>query len=165
MNQQRGGTSVPQSKKEEGKGKKRMVGEGLGCGGRGLNKGKVWMVGGASAQDPQGWKRSWGLWGVGLRLKEQWGVGVPPTPGLRGQETSPGSPAGFLGSSGWGKCPPLLSSPAPSFWDMGRPHPPASPDLPALPPMPPGPMRVGGEGGAFDGRGSAWELSRLPGPQ
>ena len=28
---------------------------------RGLNKGKVWVVGGANAQDPQGWKRHWRL--------------------------------------------------------------------------------------------------------
>ena len=68
------------------------------------------MVGGANAQDPQGWKRPWELWGgVWLRLKEQKGPGVPPTPGLRGRGTSPGSPAGFLGSSGWGKRPTLLS--------------------------------------------------------
>ena len=33
---------------------------------------------------------------------------MPPASGLRGQGTSPGSPAGFLGLSGWGKRPPLL---------------------------------------------------------
>ena len=38
-------------------------------------------MGEANAQDPQGW----GLWGVGLRLTEQRGPGVPPHPGLRGQ--------------------------------------------------------------------------------
>ena len=31
------------------------------------------MGGVAYAQDPQGWKRPWGLWGVGLRLKQQKG--------------------------------------------------------------------------------------------
>ena len=60
---------------------------------------------------------------------------MPPTPGLRGQGTSPGSPAGFLGSSRQGK--PLLSFPAPLVWGLGGPLPPASPDLPGLPPMPP----------------------------
>ena len=67
------------------------------------------MVGGANAQDPQGWKRPWGLWGVGLRLKEQKGSRCALHPGLRGQGTSPGSLAGFLGLSGWGKHPLLLS--------------------------------------------------------
>ena len=48
-----------------------MGGKGLGCGVQGLSKGEVWVVGGANAQDSQGWKRPWGLWGVWLRLKEQ----------------------------------------------------------------------------------------------
>ena len=66
-------------------------------------------MGGAKAQDPQGWKRPGicGGWGLGSRNRR--GPGVPHTPGLRGQGTSPGSPAGFLGSSWGGKCPPLLS--------------------------------------------------------
>ena len=38
------------------------------------------MVSGANAQDPQGWKRLWGLWGVGLRLKEQKGPRHAPHP-------------------------------------------------------------------------------------
>ena len=78
-----------------------------------LSKGEVWAVGGANAQDPQGWKRPWGLWGWGLGSRNRSIPCVPPTPGLRGQGTSPGSPAGFLGSSGRGKCPPLLFC---SFW-------------------------------------------------
>ena len=57
----------------------------------------------------------------------------PPTPGLRGQGTSPGSPAGFLGSSGQGKRPPLLSCSS----GLGGPLQSASPGLPDLPPMPP----------------------------
>ena len=65
-------------------------------------------MGWASAQDPQGWKRPWGLWGWGLGSRNRRSPGMPPTPGLRGQGTSPGSPAGFLGSSGWAKHPPLL---------------------------------------------------------
>ena len=83
-------------------------------------------MGGANAQDPQGWKRPWGpgVWGLGSRNRR--GPGVPPTPGLRGQGTSPGSPAGFLGSSGRGNPPPLLSRSAPP----GGPLPPA--DLPSL---------------------------------
>ena len=78
------------------------------------------MVGGANAQDPQGWKRPWGLWGMGLRLKDQKGPRRAPTPGLRGQGTSPGSLTAFLASSGRGKHPPLLLLS------------PASPDLPGL---------------------------------
>ena len=46
-------------------------------------------------------------WSLGSRNRR--GTDVPPTPGLRGHGTSPGSPAGFLGLSGWGKRPPLLS--------------------------------------------------------
>ena len=56
------------------------MGEGLGCGGRGLSKGEVWAVGGPNAQDPQGWKRPWGLLGVRLRLKEQKGPRRGPHP-------------------------------------------------------------------------------------
>ena len=70
-----------------------------------------------------------GGWGLGSRNRR--GPGVPHTPGLRGQGTSPGSPAGFLGSSGWGKCSSLLSC---SSWRA----PPAclSSSPPGLPPMP-----------------------------
>ena len=53
--------------------------------------------------------------GWGLDSRNGRGPGVPPTPGLRGRRTSPGSPAGFLGSSGWGKA--LFSSPALEVWD------------------------------------------------
>ena len=75
-------------------------GEGLCLGPTGLEKalGTVWV-------------------GVGLRLKEQKGPRRPPTSGLIGQGTSPGSPAGFLGLSGQGNCTPLLSC---SSW-MTRP--------------------------------------------
>ena len=72
-----------------------------------------------------------GGWGLGSRNRK--GPDVPPTPGLRGQGTSSGSPAGFLGLSGQGKCPLLLSCSS----GLGGPLPPASPDLPSLPPMPP----------------------------
>ena len=43
----------------------------IGCGGWDLSKCEVWAVGGTNAQDPQGWKRPWGLCRMGLRLKEQ----------------------------------------------------------------------------------------------
>ena len=82
--------------------------KGFGCGEWGLSKGEFWVVGRANAQDPQGWKRPWELWGWGLGSRNRRGPGMPLTPGLRVQGTSPGSPAGFLGSSGWGKLPPLL---------------------------------------------------------
>ena len=71
---------------------------------------------------------------MGLRLKEQKGPRHAPTPGLRGQGTSPGSPAGFLGSNRGANT--LLPSPAPPIWSLGGPLPPASPDLPCLSPMP-----------------------------
>ena len=53
-----------------------MGGEGFGWGGQGLSKGEIWVGGGGNAQDPLGWKR--GLWGVGLRLKEQKGPRCAP---------------------------------------------------------------------------------------
>ena len=43
-----------EKKKKKKKGEKSFAMEGL-------SKGVVWMVGGAYAQDPQGWKRPWGL--------------------------------------------------------------------------------------------------------
>ena len=47
----------------------------------GLSKGKVWVVGGANAQNPQGWKRLCWLRGVELRLKKQKGPRhAPPLP-------------------------------------------------------------------------------------
>ena len=75
-----------------------------------------------------------------------------PTPGFRRQGTSPGSPAGFLGSSGQGKRPCLLS---------------CSSHLPLLfsprpPSYAPGTNAAAGRG-VLEGRGPAWELSRLPG--
>ena len=83
--------------------------------------------------------------------------GVPPTPGLRGRGTSPGSPAGFLGSSGRGKHPPLLSC---SSVPEGPSH------LPLL--ISPAsllcPQDLRGLDGALEVGGQAWELSRLPGP-
>ena len=99
---------------------------------------------------------SCGGWGLGSRNRR--GPGVPPTPGLRGEGTSPGSPAGFLGSSAQGRHPPLLSSPAPP---VGSAH------LLLLTSQvsllcPQGPTWPGG---ALEGRGSAWELSSLPVPQ
>ena len=101
-----------------------------------------------------------GCGGCGLGSRNRRGPGVPPTLGLRRQGTSPGSPAGFLGSSGWGKRPPLLSC----FWGLGGPLPPASPDLPGLPPRPPGPMWAEERKGGLEGRGPTRELSRLPSP-
>ena len=96
-----------------------------------------------------------GSWGLGSRNRRD--PGVPPTPGLRGQRTSPGSPAGFLGSSGRGKHPLLLSCSS----SLGGPLLPASPDVPSLPPLPP---RTRASWRGVWRMGSAWELSRLPGP-
>ena len=92
-----------------------------------------------------------GGWGLGSRARRP--PDVSPTPALRGQGTSPGSPAGFLG--GVGGANTLLFSPVPPR----GPLPPASPDLPGLLPMPPGPTWPGG---GLWGWVPAWELSRLP---
>ena len=45
-------------------------------------------MGGANAQDLQGWKRPWGLWGVELRLKEQKGPRHGRGPHLGAQQAS-----------------------------------------------------------------------------
>ena len=93
-------------------------------------------MGGANAQDPQGWKRPSGLWGVGLRLKEKKGPRRAPTPGLRGQGTglgaqqapraewagqSPSTPPPFL-PEGPSRLP-LLTSPASLLCSQGPPQP------------------------------------------
>ena len=117
-------------------------------------------MGGIYAEDPQGWKRPWGLWGVGLRLKEQKGPRHASHPWSQRAGTSPGSPAGFLGSSGWGRYPPLLS------WSsgLGGPLLPASPDLLGLTPMPPGPVKLG-EGGGLGGQGTSLGVQQAPQPE
>ena len=160
-------TTIVKKRREKRKqNKQKKWGKGLGCGGRGLSKGKVWAVGGAYAQDPQGWKRPCGIGGWGLGSRNRRGPGMSPTPRLRGQGTSPGSPGGFLDSNGWGKHPPLLS--CSSGLGSGR--------APQVPPiclscsplglflMLPGPMRPAGVG-TLEGRELAWEFSRLPGPE
>ena len=70
-----------------------------------------------------------GCGGRGLGSRNRRGPGVPPTPGLRGQGTSPGSPAAFLGSSGGRQTPssPLL------LLQSGR----APPAYLSCPPQPP----------------------------
>ena len=122
----------------------------------GPKQGKVWAVGRANAQDPQGWKRPRGLWGWGLGSRNGRDPGVPPTPHFRGQGTSPGSPAGFLGLRGQGKRPPLLScsSSLGSGW-----APPAclswSPQPPSYAPS----TNVAGSGG----KGQPWRAGDQPG--
>ena len=132
--------------------------KGLGCGERGLSKGKVWVVGGAYAQDPQGWKRPWGLWTVGLRLKEQKGPRHAPhpwsqragdltwepsrLPGFEWVGQTSSSPLWLLWSGVWEGLShlPLLISPASLLC----------------------PQDQCGRGEALEGRGLAWELIRLP---
>ena len=102
------------------------------------------------------------------------GPGLPPILGLRRQGTSPGSPAGFLGSSGQGKSSPLLScSSGPEGLPTCISCSPLSCHL-----MPPGPMQPRGVGLRLkEQEGSrraphpwsqrtgdlTWEPSRLPG--
>ena len=95
-------------------------------------------------------KGPWGCGGWGLGSTEQL-----PTPGLRGQGTSPGSPAGFLGSSGWGKRPPFLSC---SSSPEGPSHLPLlfSPRPPSYAPR----TNVAGGGWALEGRAPAWEWAQ-----
>ena len=105
-------------------------------------------MGMAYAQDPQGWKRPWGLWGVGLRLKEQKGPRHDPHPWYQRAADLTWEPSKLLGLSGWSKCSLLLS--CSSSLGSGRAPQPASPDLPGLPPVAPGPMRAGwGFGGGW----------------
>ena len=108
-------------------------------------------MGGANAQDPQGWKRPWGLWGVGLRLKEQKGPRHAPHPltqragdltwepsRLSGLEWAGQMPSPLLLLQSW-RAPPACLSCSP----LG------------LLPMPPGPMWLGG--------GGPWRSGNQPG--
>ena len=92
-------------------------------------------MGGANAQDPQDWKRPWGLWGVGLRLKEQEGSRRAPHPWSQRTGDLTWEPSRLPGLEYIGQTPspPLLSCSS----SLGGPLPPASPDLPSLLPMPP----------------------------
>ena len=177
-------------------------------------------MGGAYAQDPQGWKRPWWLWEVGLMLKEQKGPRRAPHPWPQRAGDLTWEPSRLPGLRQVGQMPssPLLSCPS----DLGGSLLPVSPDLPGLPPTPPrthtawrGLWRAGDQPGssagslcpsgwgqspstpllflpedpscyvscsplgllpmlprthetwrgALEGRGSAWELSRLPRPK
>ena len=93
-------------------------------------------------------------WGLGSGNRRD--PGVPPT--LVSEVRGPHLGAQQASWAGVGGAIALRSSPAPP----AGPLPPAPPDLPSFPPMLPGPMRLGG-GWALEGRGRAWELSRLPG--
>ena len=136
--------------------KEKKEGEGLVCGGRGLSKGDVWVVGGANAQDPQGWKRPWELLGVGFMLKEQKGPRRTPHPWSQRARDLTCEPSRLPGLKWAGQTPysPLLllldgSSRLPLL---------ISPQPPSYAPKDPQDLE-----GALDGRGLAWELSRLPG--
>ena len=98
-----------------------------------------------------------GCGGCGLGSRSRRGPGMPPTAGLRGQGTSPGSSAGFLDSSGQGNHLLLLFRSSQRVPPICLSYSPLS-----LPPMFPGPMWPGG---GFGVQGEqAWELTRLPGP-
>ena len=119
--------------------------KGLRYGEQGLSKGEVWAVDGANAQDPQGWKRPWGLWGVGLRLKDQKGLRCALHPWSQRAGDLTWEPSRLPGLEGGGKRPPLLSCSS----SLSRPLPPASPDLFGPPAMPPKPMQARGRGGPW----------------
>ena len=98
---------------------------------------------------------------MGLRLKEQKGPRLDHQPSLRGQGTSPGSPAGFLGLSCLGKRHPLLSYS--SGLASGRALPPASPVLsPASFLCPQGPTWPRGR---FGEQGISLGVQQAPSPQ
>ena len=116
-------------------------------------------MGGAYAQDPQGWKRPWGLWGVGLRLKEQKGPRRAPHPWSQREGDLTWEPSRLPGLEWAGQTP---SSPLLLLWSRRAP-----PACLSWSPWPPSyaPKDPCGLEGALEGRGSAWELSRLPGPE
>ena len=100
-----------------------------------------------------------GLWEGGLSLSRTEGAQACLLPLVsEGGGAPSGSPAGFLGSSGWCKCPPLLycssSLEVPSH-------------LPLLISPPSFLCRQDpcGLEGALEGVGPAWELSRFPVPE
>ena len=122
--------------------------------GGGLSKGEVWVVGRANAQDPEGWKRPWGLWGVGLRLKEQKGPRHAPHPLSQraGGQAQQASRARVGGANA------LLSSPAPPVPPVleGPSHLPLlfSPLHSSYAPMTKQPQGEGGPGGQGTGLGA-----------
>ena len=101
-------------------------------------RGEVWVVGGANAQDPQGWKRPWGLWGVRLRLKEQKGHRCAPHLWSQRAGDLTWEPSSLPVPEWAGQSPSI-----PLLLLLGWLLPPATPDLPSLPPMPPGPTLAG----------------------
>ena len=102
-------------KRRREKKKKKKGGKGLGCGEWGLSKGEVWWWAGPMLRTHRAGKGLGGCGGCGLGSRSRRGPGMPPTAGLRGQGTSPGSSAGFLGSVGGANA--LLSSLAPPVWE------------------------------------------------
>ena len=116
----------------------------------------VWAVGGANAQDPQGWKMPWGMWGVGLRLKEQTGPRCAFHPWSQGAGDLTWEPSKLPGLQWVGQMPsfPLLllwSGRAPPLCLCWSPRPPSY-----------APKDLCGLEGSLEGRGLVWELSRLP---
>ena len=111
----------------------------------------------ANAQDPQVWKRPLGLWGVGLRLKEQKGPWCSPHPWSQRAGDLTWAPSRLPGLKWAGQS---SSAPLPLLLD----GPSCLPLMISLASLlcPPGPTQ---SGGALEGRGSAWELSRLPEPE
>ena len=119
----------------------------------------------ANDEDPQGWKRPWGC---GLGSRNRRGPVVPPTPVSEGREPhlgaqqaswvewvgqTPSSPLLLLWSGVWEgpSCLPLLISLV--FLLCPRTN------------VASGGQGRRGEGGALEGGGPAWELSRLPCPR
>ena len=114
-------------------------------------------MGGAYAQDPQGWKRPWVLWGGGLRLKEQKGPRRAPHPWSQraGDLTWEPSRLPRLEWAGPTPCSPLPVREGPSHLPLQF-----SPWPPSYAPRTNAAL---GEVGTLEGLGPAWQLSRLPG--
>ena len=109
----------------------------------------------ANAQDPQGWKRPWGPWEVGLRLKEQKGPRRAPHPWSQRAGDLTWEPCRLPGLEWAGQTP---SSPLPLL-----------PECPSRLPLlisqasllcPQGPRRPGG---GFGGQGISLGAQQAPG--
>ena len=111
---------------------------------------------------PTGLEKALGAVGVGLRLKEQKGPRSVPHPGSQSMGDLTWEPSRLPGLEWVGQMP---SSPLLLPWSRRAPPACLSYSPLSLLPMTPGPMWPEWGWGALQGRGLAWELSSLPGPE
>ena len=113
-------------------------------------------MGGAYAQDPQGWKRPWELWGWGLGSRNRRGPRCALHPWSQRAGDLTWAPSRLPGFEWAGQMP---SSPAPPVWGLGGPLPPASPAWSSGPPSY-APRTNAGRGGQ---KGGPWRAGEWPG--